>query len=161
MGDAMGRLNRQVLMNFDNWILASLGTIALLAFVQTFRFHPSAGLFPRIVSAVVALLCYYKLGGNALNASDSQSLAVGESEKPIAGLAWYWAFPITMLYSLLIFLIGFLWSTTIFLIIFPLFSGYRRWGILLIVVILTGIFLKVGMEMLLYFELPGGIILNQ
>ena len=144
----------------DNWILSVLGTLGVVFFSQTYGYRTAAALFPRLVSMVVASLCFYQLGENIWRVLSKGTMGEEKPGKARHGLAWFWCLGIVIVYYGLIHLIGFVLGTGVFLVIFPIASGYRRWLIALIVAVTTAIATVLSFSVLLQLPLPEGIFLG-
>lgn len=140
----------------DNWLLLGVGVLASVFFAQTFNYKPSAALFPRVVSVVVAALCLYQLGSNVWEKRISNGASAAASSA--SGLAWHWTFLSLLAYVGLIALIGFLWATALYLLGFPILMGYRRWRVLLIVTVVMTLLVEFSFNRFLHIPLPEGMI---
>ncbi len=149
---------RPVIKNPESWLILFLGALATYFFIQTFHYRFSAALFPRIVSAVVALLCYWHLGENILKHLRTQPDLQGESNGLPICLPWYGSFALILLYLLLVFLIGFVWGTGLFMIFFPAAAGYRRWPVILATAVATAIIIETSFNRFLEIQLHQGIL---
>jgi hypothetical protein len=148
----------RVIRNPENWIVAVVGLFAVVFFGNSFSYRPSAALFPRLVSAVVGSLCFYQLGSGI-----RRSLRTGLQEPEpagatVPGLAWYWSFLLTAGYIALIALIGFIAGTGIFLILFPILAGYRRWVRVALFAVALVIMAHIGFGMFLHVQFPSGLL---
>jgi hypothetical protein len=151
----------EIVKNSENWVLAVLGILGTVFVTQTFNYRFSAALFPRIVNIVLASLCFYRLGKNMWRAYIGRTVKEQKVEEPRQGLPWYWSFFITVLYFGMVYLIGFIWATGLFLLTFPIVAGYRRWGIIIIVAVATAIFTEIGFSIFLQISLPEGILFTR
>ena len=156
----MRRVVGRVVKNSENWLLAVLGALGTAFVIQTFHYRFSAGLFPRIVNAALVLLCVYKLYKNVEVASIGRLSEEEKTEAVGTGLRWHWSFVITVSYFGMICLIGFVWATGLFLLIFPFAAGYKRWIVVFIVAVLTAIATEIGFNIFLQLSLPKGILLT-
>jgi hypothetical protein len=154
----MRRVAGQVVKNSENWVLAVLGALGTVFFIQTFHYRFSAGLFPRIVNTVLAFLCFYRLYKNIKEASIGRTAGEEKTGPVGTGLRWYWSFVITVLYFGMICLIGFVWATGLFLLTFPIAAGYKRWMIVFIVAVATALLTEIIFSMFLQLSLPKGIL---
>ncbi|GEM_PF-2193083 len=148
----------EFLKNADNWLLGALGAMAVVFFVQTFGYRPAAALFPRIVSTVVAALCFYELGVNLWTFLAARSKTRPRGDAARGGAAWYWVFLSLVIYVGLIYLVGFNFATAIYLIAFPIMVGYRRWAIVLVTAIVLTVLVDVGFGRFLHVPLPAGLL---
>lgn len=153
-----GQIVGQLLKNSENWILAILGILGTIFVVQAFNYRFSAALFPRLVNIVLASLCFFSLGKNIWQAYMERTVKEEKTEEARQGLPWYWSFFITILYFGAIYLIGFIFATGLFLLIFPIATGYKRWIIILIVAVATAMLSKISFNMFLQISLPEGIL---
>ena len=151
----------QVIKNSENWVLAILGILGTVFVIQTFNYRFSAGLFPRIVNVVLASLCFYRLGKNIWQVYIGGTVKEERTEEARQGLPWYWSFFITVLYFGMVYLIGFVWATGLFLLTFPIAVGYRRWIIIFTVAVATAIFTEIGFSIFLQIPLPEGILFTR
>lgn len=154
----MRQIVGQLIKNAENWLLVILGIGVLVLFFNTFSYRASAALFPRLITFVIALLCFWALGGNIRRAFAGRPVKREEVQETSQGLKWHWSVFIMVLYFALIYLVGFIWSTGVFLFIFPIAAGYRRWLPALIVAVVTAIFIEVSFNMFLQIQLPVGVV---
>ncbi len=150
----------QAVKDPENWVLAILGILGTIFFIQTFHYRFAAGFFPRIVNSVMACLCFYRLGKNLWGGSFGQTAKTEKTEEGTKGLQWYWSFIITAFYFGVIYLIGFVWGTGLFLLTFPLAAGYKRWTIVIIVAVFTAILTEFSFSLFLQIPLPEGLLLS-
>jgi hypothetical protein len=151
----------QALKNSENWILGILAIFGIVFVTQTFNYRFSAALFPRIVNIVLASLCLYRLGKNIWEAYIGRTVREQKAGEARQGLPWYWGFFITVLYFGMVYLIGFVWATGLFLLTFPIAAGYRRWIIIFTVAVATAIFTEIGFSIFLQIPLPEGILFTR
>lgn len=144
--------------NPDNWLLAILGLISLIFLIQTFEYPAAAALLPRGVCVVVGALCLYLLAGNIYKAFAGQSVQKGRREAGMAGLPWRWSLLAMIGYVILIYLIGLLLATAIYLLIFPIMMRYRRWGLILASMGIMLLAIQLGFVMFLHISVPAGLI---
>jgi hypothetical protein len=149
-----------IVRNIENWVLAALGLLGSVLLVQTFGYSFGAALFPRLVTTVLAALCFFRLGANIARACGGRS-AKGEGiEEPSAGLPWYLTLLMSVLYLAVIYLIGFIFATALFLLVFPLAASYRRWVIVSVVAFAIAVLSELTFDVLLQMQLPDGILFN-
>jgi len=148
----------QFFKNPENWVTAFLGTFSTAFFVQTFGYRPMAALFPRIISAVLMVLSFYRLGRNLCGSKILLGTPREEGAEGKKGLPWQWGLLFMFVYFGLINLVGFILGTGIFLVIFPIVAGYRRWGIILLVAAGLVVLTEVSLHLLLHVQLPAGIL---
>ncbi len=148
----------ELLRDADNWLLVILGGMGVVFFILTWQYRPSAAFFPRIVSFVVAALCFYELGVNFWTARSAVSKE-GETDHAVQqGLAWYWAFASLLVYFFLISLVGFDLATVAYLFVFPVLVGYRRWVVIAITAVVVTALVDVSFGQFLHVPLPPGLI---
>ncbi len=142
----------------ENWLILFLGSLAAYFFIKTFSYRPAAALFPRIVSAIVAILSFYHLAENIWKALKKQPEAeITVAEIPVC-LPWYGSFVLILLYLLLIYLIGFVFATGLFMIFFPVAAGYRRWPVIITTALATALLIDLSFNRLLQIQLHEGIL---
>jgi len=147
------------LRNADSWLLAVVGTAAVVFFAMTWHYQRAAALFPRLVTFVVAFLCFYQLGGNILKDLANREGGSEERTGPgPAGLIWYYSFLIIAVYYFLIYAVGFLWGTAAFLVVFPLAMGYRRPAAVLAVAVILTALVQIGFGGFFPVPLPHGAL---
>ncbi len=157
-GAGTGQVIDTLLKDADNWLLVILGGMAVVFFVQTWQYRPAAALFPRIVSFVVAALCFYELGVNFWAARSAASKG-GETEHAAqSGLAWYWAFASLLAYLFLIAIIGFDLATVAYLFAFPVLVGYRRWVVIALTAVIVTVLVDISFGRFLHVPLPPGLV---
>jgi len=147
-----------IVKNQENWLILFLGSLAVYFFIKTFGYRPAAALFPRIVSAIVALLAFYHLAENIWKAFHKQP----EEERTVTGLPiclhWYRSLALVLLYLLLIYLAGFVLATGLFMIYFPIAAGYRRWPVIVVTAVATALLIDLSFNRLLQIQLHEGIL---
>ncbi len=150
----------QFFKSWDNLLLAGGAVVAFILLLQTGDYRPAAALFPRIVTIVVIVLCLYQLGENAWAFFRGQASKKKKKEAPEApaGMAWYWIFLTIVAYFVLIEVLGFLLATAIYMVGFPVLLGYRRWVIILAVMILLTASVGYSFGTILHVPLPEGMI---
>ena len=146
------------LKNPENWVIVFLGTFSTAFFVQTFGYRPMAALFPRIISAVLMALSFYRLGRNLFGSKILREMRKEEGVEGKKGLPWQWGLLFIFVYFGLINLVGFIGGTGLFLVIFPIVAGYRRWGIILLVAAGLVILTEVSLHLLLHVQFPAGLL---
>ena len=142
----------------DTWLLAGLGALALVFFAMTYSYRPAAAFFPRIVTIIVAVLCFYELAMNLRAALAGQLAQRDKSEESAQGIAWYHALLAIVVYCASIYLFGFDLATLLFLIGFPLRVGYRNWIVILITAIVLTAVVEIGFIRFLHVPLPKGLL---
>lgn len=141
----------------DNWLLASLGVMALSFFTQTWNYRTAAAMFPRLVSMIVAVLCIYQLGENVWTALAGKDQTGKKARGGTAvAIAWYWAVLAMVVYLAMIVIIGFNLATLAFMIGFPPLVGYRRWVVISVVAIVMTVSVALSFGSILHVQLPGG-----
>ncbi len=150
----------QFFKSWDNLLLAGGAMVALILLWQTGDYRPAAALFPRIVCIVVIALSLYQLGENAWTyfKGAAPKKKKKEVEEVSAGIAWYWIFLTIVAYFVLIEVLGFIVATAIYMVGFPVFMGYRRWVIILIVMVLLTASVGYSFGTILHVPLPQGMI---
>ena len=147
-----------IIKSQENWLILFLGSLAVYFFVKTFSYRPAAALFPRIVSAIVALLAFYHLAENIWKAlKKPPETDETTTEAPVC-LAWYGSLGLVLLYLLLVYLIGFVLATGLFMIFFPLAAGYRRWPVIIVTAVATALIIDLSFNRLLQIQLHEGIL---
>ncbi len=143
----------------DNWLLAVLGVMGMSFFAQTWNYRPSAAMFPRLVSAIVAVLCLYQLGENIWTALAGKSLPGKKArEDAPAAVAWYWVAIAMSAYLALIYIVGFNLATFLFLLAFPPLVGYRRWTVIVPVALVLTVAVALSFGSILHVLLPQGML---
>jgi hypothetical protein len=150
---------RELLKSADNWLLAFLGVMSVVFFVDTWHFRPAAAMFPRLIAGIVAALCIYQLGENIWTwwAGKSPAGKKAKEQQEVA-IAWYWIALAIALYLVLILVIGFNPATLVFLLVFPRLVGYRRWSVTVPVAIVLTVAVAFSFGSMLHVQLPVGLL---
>lgn len=150
----------QFVKNGDNLLLAGLAAVALVFLIQTGDYRPAAAMFPRLVSIVVIGLCFYQLGENAWTFFGGKPLKTKKkaTEESVPGMAWYWIFLSVLVYFGLIYVLGFVLSTALYLLAFPVLVGYRRWVTIAVVAVVMTLLVHFSFGSILHVPLPEGMV---
>lgn len=147
-----------IIKSQENWLILFLGSLAVYFFIKTFSYRPAAALFPRIVSAIVALLAFYHLAENIGKAFKKQPEAHKTAAELPVCLPWYGSLVLVLLYLLLVYLVGFILATGLFMIFFPLAAGYRRWPVIIVTAVATALLIDLSFNRFLQIQLHEGIL---
>ncbi len=147
---------REFFSSADTWLLAGIGALAVIFFAMTFSYRPAAAFFPRVVTVIVAVLCLYELAMNVRTARAGQLVPRDKSEEAAQGIAWYHALLAIAAYCALIYGLGFVLATLVFLIGFPPLIGYRRWVVIVITAAVLTVLVEVSFVRFLHVSLPKG-----
>ena len=147
-----------IVKNQENWLILFLGSLAVYFFIKTFSYRPAAALFPRLVSAIVALLSFYHLAENIWKTFKKQPEAQITITELTICLPWYRSLVLVLLYLLLIYLTGFVIATGLFMIYFPVAAGYRRWPVIVVTAVATALLIDLSFNRLLQIQLHEGIL---
>ncbi len=156
----MARIVVPIIRNSENWLILFLGALSTYFFAQTFHYRSGAALFPRIVSTVVAILCFYHLTENIWKSLKNPPGGKGTGPEPSLGLAWYGSLTLLLLYLLLIYVLGFILATGLFMVTFPAIAGYRRWRVILPTALVTTLLIDVSFNRFLQIQLHEGVLFN-
>ncbi len=149
---------REFFSSADTWLLAGLGTLAVVFFAMTFSYRAAAAFFPRVVTVIVAVLCLYELAMNVRAARAGQLAQRDKSEEGGRGIAWYHALLAIAAYCALIYVVGFDLATLVFLIGFPLRVGYRNWIVVVITAVVLTALVEISFVRFLHVPLPKGLL---
>jgi hypothetical protein len=100
---------------------------------------------------------YWKLFHQDRPASPSDSEDAGR--KP-GGLAWYYNLATILVYFLLIFIIGLVGASLLYLLLAPLILGYKKFKIVAVIAGFWIVFFVYVFTQILYARLPAGVIGN-
>ncbi len=146
-----------VIRNQENWLLVFLGALATYFFIKTFGYRSGAALFPRIVSFVVAILCSFHLFENIVKTLRNLPHREDAGAAAIC-LSWRGSLALILMYFLLIYLIGFVLATGLFMIFFPVAAGYRRWPVIVITALATAVLIDLSFNRFLEIQLHEGFL---
>ena len=139
-------------------LLALLGGFAAAFLILSKDYNSTAALFPRLV-AIVSLLSLAALivqgftSPGSSTASDEQLIeaSVGTVSRPAV-------FALQGAYILLIYVVGFVVATSLFLLIAPIQMRYKRWRVVAVQSIVVTLAVAGAFLWLFDIRLPAGII---
>ena len=142
-------------------LLALLMAVSVGMVVEGRNYEPAVALFPNLIAALMLLMSLWRvytlIKDGVLKASWQITRLL--SPGPLFGnaLSWHWSVIGLVGYSVLIALVGFIIATGVYMALVPVLLGYRRWGVIAAVTVLTPAALfAVGSFFHLF--LPAGIL---
>lgn len=147
-----------LIKNQENWLAVLLGSLSIYFFIKTFGYRPAAALFPRIVSAVVAVLCFSHLCKNIWKAFPAPLKPAETGTTAAIRLPWQGSAVVVLLYLLLIALLGFVWATGIFMLYAPAAAGYRKWPVIIVTALAMTILIEISFNRFLQIQLHEGFL---
>ncbi len=151
-------------LHYDVYVGAFLIVLSTALFPMTFKFPDTAGIFPQFILVVLFILGAYTLFyGMSETKAERKKIEAGEqieslfswksNKLPLLGYA------LIVIYILLIDVLGFFTSTTIFMIGYMLFLNMRKPLTLVLVTIGVDCFVYVLFVMQLKLNLPSGLFI--
>lgn len=150
--------------DLDLLLMVLLGAFSGAFLLETRTYNPTAALFPRLVSAATFILVLWTVGLRLWSfLVKAQRKTKSEEEISTAkegSMIWYISLITMVVYYLLIYVLGFIWSTLLYLFVLPLLLGYKKYWIVLVTAVLwTAVFVYVFTN-ILYARIPKGILGN-
>jgi Ca2+/Na+ antiporter len=142
-------------------ILLILGAFALAFLIDTRTYNRIAALFPRLVSVVTLLLILaYLVVRFSMSLKEEQPLQK-EAEAPARGegsISGHVSLAIMVGYFVSIFIIGLTWASLLYLLLVPVWMGYRRYRIIAITSVLWIVAFVCIFHYLLHTRIPQGFL---
>jgi hypothetical protein len=142
-------------------ILVILGAFALAFLIDTRSYNRIAALFPRLVSAVTLLLILAYLVVRFSTSLKEKQPSEAEAETTVKGegsLSGHVTLAIMLGYFLSIFIIGLTWASLVYLLVVPVWMGYRRYRVVAITSILWVIAFVCIFHYMLHTRIPQGFL---
>ena len=148
----------------DLFLLGIVGLFALAFLIDSRNYNPTAALLPRLVAVITILLViaaiiqhYWKTiyQDRPLARSDDEN-----AQPKKGGLIWYYNLASVLVYFLLIFIIGLVWASLLYLLLAPFLLGYKKIKIVVCIAGFWIIFFVYVFTKILHARLPLGIIGN-
>jgi hypothetical protein len=142
-------------------ILVILGAFALAFLIDTRSYNRIAALFPRLVSVVTLLLILAYLVLRLSMSLKEKQPSEAEAETTAKGegsLSGHVTLAIMLGYFLSIFIIGLTWASLVYLLVVPVWMGYRKYRIVAITSILWVIAFVCIFHYMLHTRIPQGFL---
>ena len=137
------------------FVVGILIILCIYVFLTAGSFKGTSSLFPRIVSALTAILCFLQLGASVRSLRSLQNT----QEEPVgSGRSFLLASASLVVYAALIFLLGYYTATLLYLCASIYLFGYRKK--LVIVLVSAGMigFIYGLFHLLMYVNMPKGLL---
>jgi hypothetical protein len=143
-------------------ILIILGAFALAFLIDTRSYNRIAALFPRLVSvATLLLILAYLVVRFSMSLKKEKQPSETDAETTVKGegsLSGNVTLAIMLGYFLLIFIVGLTWASLVYLLVVPVWMGYRRYRIIAITSILWVIAFVCIFHFMLHTRIPQGLL---
>jgi hypothetical protein len=157
------RTGKFTFFDIDLLLLGLPVCFAILFLIDSRSYNPTAALFPRLVATITlgllfgALIQHYvRLYRQARQIPEMEEAGT-ESERS-GGIKWYLNLAIILAYFLLIYVVGFIWASLLYLLATPIIMGYRKFKIVVVIALFwVIIFIYVFYE-LLQARIPKGLL---
>lgn len=142
-------------------ILVILGAFAFAFLIDTRSYNRIAALFPRLVSVVTLLLILaylvlrFWISFKKEQPSETEAEATVKGEGSISG---HVSLAIMIGYFLSIFILGLTWASLVYLLLVPVWMGYRRYRIIAITSILWIVAFVCIFHYILHTRIPQGFL---
>ena len=151
-------------LHYDVYIGILLVLLSVVLFPMTFKFPDTAGIFPQFILVVLCLLGIYTfVYGFAEAKAERKKIEEGQEIKNI--FSWeenklpLLGYALIVVYILLIDVLGFFVSTTIFMVGYMLFLKMRKPLTLMLVPLGVDVFVYFLFVMQLKLNLPSGLLI--
>ncbi len=158
------RFRDYIFGDVDLFLLSVVGLFALAFLIDSRNYNPTAALLPRLVAVITLLLViasiiqhYWRLFHQYRQVSQS---AVEDADRKTGGLIWYYNLASFLVYFLLIFIIGLIGASLLYLLLAPLILGYKKFKIIAVIAGFWIVFFVYVFTEVLYTRLPAGVIGN-
>ena len=142
-------------------ILVILGAFAFAFLIDTRSYNRIAALFPRLVSVVTLLLILAYLVVRFWMSLKEEQPSETEAETTVKGegsISGHVSFAILIGYFLSILILGLTWASLVYLLLVPVWMGYRRYRIVAITSILWVIAFVCVFHYVLHNRIPQGFL---
>lgn len=137
-------------------ILACMFVFFAVLLVMSQALGGTAGQVPRLMSGIGLILTVIEafaqlreLGGEVQEQ---------DAVEPAVGLRWYYSLVALLSYIAILMPFGFVASTAVYLFLFPVVMGYRKWRVNLVFALVSTVILYFGFVQLFMVQLPEGTI---
>ncbi len=137
--------------------LVFLSLLGLLVFIEAGNYQFLVGLFPRMVSAFMLLLLAWRIVDSIQHGGlkATQGLRFPRVDLFKGALSWPLAIGLLIAYALFTYVVGFVASTAVYLVVTPWLMGYKNWRLVGAMVAASVVILIVGSRALGILLPPG------
>jgi len=136
-------------------VVVVLIALCIYVFVTAGGFKGTSGLFPRIVSALTALLCFLQLGASVRELRQVQDVQDGPVK---SNKGFLLASGSLILYVVLIFVLGYYVATALYLCASVYLFGYHKKLVIVLIVLGMIAFIYGLFNVLMYVNMPKGLL---
>jgi len=135
-------------------IVIALIVLCIYVFTTAGGFKGDSGMLPRIVAAITCVLCFMQLG---VSMREYKALQGVEDAPPAPAKYFIMASVALIVYTALIFIVGYYVATAIYLCGSIYLFGYRKKPVILAITIGLVAFIYVLFNVLMYVKMPSGL----
>jgi len=158
------RFRDYIIGDVDLFLLGMVGLFAAAFLIDSREYNPTAAMLPRLVAVITLLLVVGSLIQHYVKVHRQDRTlpqeGVEDSEGKRGGLVWYLNLSAILLYFLMIFVIGLIGASLLYLLLAPLILGYRRFKIVAVIAGCWIVFFVYVFTQILYTRLPAGVLGN-
>lgn len=130
---------------------------AVILFLSFTQLNPEVASVPKLISIAVIAMCIVSLIKEVKSVESSPQDAAkgdGDEDSPAQRIPWWCMLVLSILYTVLIQVLGFFVATILFLVIVPYLHGFKKWTLILIYGISFLIIYWIGFEKLMQIRFP-------
>lgn len=135
-------------------IVIALIALCVYVFVTAGGFKGDSGMLPRIVAVLTGALCIMQLGASMREYKELQGV---EDVPPVPAKFFVMASVALIVYTALIFIVGYYAATAIYLCGSIYMFGYRKKPVILALTVGLVAFIYVLFNVLMYVKMPAGL----
>ena len=135
-------------------IVIALIALCVYVFVTAGGFKGDSGMLPRIVAVLTGALCIMQLGASMREYKELQGV---EDAPPVPAKFFVMASVALIVYTALIFIVGYYVATAIYLCGSIYMFGYRKKPVILALTVGLVAFIYVLFNVLMYVKMPAGL----
>jgi hypothetical protein len=156
------RFRNFTFLDLDLALLCLQACFAITFLIDSRTYNPTAALFPRLVAVVALCLLFGAMCQHLFNRYN-QTADIPEAEdvdigpKKVAGMKWYVNLSIMLAYFLLVYILGLVVASLLYLLLAPILMGYKKFKIVAAVAGFWIIVFSYVFYGILQLRMPNGI----
>ncbi len=146
-------------LNIDFILVCLMFVFFGIVFIQSQFLSQTAGLVPKFISGAALLLCIVQIIADIRKGNMKENSQAVEAVKPIQ-LKWYYMLVLLISYVVSLYLLGFIPSAFLFLLITPYILKHKKLKANFILATVTTVILYFIFVEIFYVQLPDGMLFD-